>query len=37
MLYDKMEKKERFMELLAKRGDFELVKDFELRILSRLQ
>jgi hypothetical protein len=24
------------MELLAKRGDFELVKDFELRILSRL-
>lgn len=37
MLYDKMEKKERFMELLAKRGGFELVKDFELRILSRLQ
>ena len=37
MLYDKMEKKKRFMELLAKRGNFELVKDFELKILSRLQ
>ena len=37
MLYDKMEKKKRFLELLAKRGNFKLVKDFELRILSRLQ
>ena len=37
MFYDEMEKKPRFVKLLEERGEFELVKDFELKILSRKQ
>ena len=36
MFYDEMEKKGRFVELLQARGDFELIKDFELKILKRM-
>ncbi len=37
MLYDKLEKKPRFNELIKERGSVEITKDFELRILRRKQ
>ena len=37
MLYDKMEKNNRFVKLLAERGGFDLIKDFSLNIISSKQ
>jgi hypothetical protein len=37
MLYDKMEKNNRFVRLLAERGSYELIKDFSLKIISSKQ
>lgn len=37
MLYDKLEKDNKFLKLIEERGDFEDVKDYELRTLRRKQ
>lgn len=37
MLYDKLEKQSKFIELIQQRGEIEDVRDYELQILSRKQ
>lgn len=37
MLYDKLEKQSKFIELIQQRGEVEDIRDFELQILSRKQ
>jgi hypothetical protein len=37
LLYDKLEKNPKFIKLISTRGEFENVKDFEIKILKRKQ
>ena len=35
MLYDKLQKSNRFIKLIQERGDYEDVRDFEIEVLKR--
>ena len=35
MLYDKLQKSNKFIKLIEERGDFENVRDFEIEVLKR--